>query len=529
MRGTIVHIAGSMGRSCLKLNIRFSLLLVVGVMATAAHAQVPYPNPINHVIVIDQENRSVDNLFGSNSPNNQFYLPGLDVSTTGQAYTIVKKKKNVFSVQSISIPLASDLGKGDSSAEYDYDIGHDHLVWQIECDAPSKIDPSNMCAMDGFNRVKPKCDTGTAASGCPGTAYPAYSYVQYQDVAPYFQIASQYGYANYFFQTNQGSSFPAHQFIIGGTSQAGNGLEPAWFAAEEQGGAGSGCLSAATASVAVVNPLTQDLKTKTFPCFDHDTIVDVFAAATIPVTWTYYTPGGSNPWTAPNAIQGICNPVGKNCEGPYWTKGASNGFVDPNPADVLRDIGNCNLNQVDWVIPTGLESDHAAYTDGSGPSWVSSIINAVGYSPCTDLVNGQPLTYWQDTVILVTWDDWGGWYDHVHPPPLPAAAPAIASSYAYGFRVPLLVVSAYTPAGTVDNNTAGLDFGTILKFIEEVFNLSNINSGDLGSFADQWSNGDLSDFFQFSQPPNDFQSIQAPFKPDFFLDPKRPMDPPDDD
>ena len=184
---------------------------------------------------------------------------------------------------------------------------------------------------------------------------------------------------------------------------------------------------------------------------------------------------------------------------------------------------------MDWVIPTGLESDHAAYTDGSGPSWVSSIINAVGYSPCTDLVNGQPLTYWQDTVILVTWDDWGGWYDHVHPPPLPAAAPAIASSYAYGFRVPLLVVSAYTPAGTVDNNTAGLDFGTILKFIEEVFNLSNINSGDLGSFADQWSNGDLSDFFQFSQPPNDFQSIQAPFKPDFFLDPKRPMDPPDDD
>ncbi len=215
MRGTIVHIAGSMGRSCLKLNIRFSLLLVVGVMATAAHAQVPYPNPINHVIVIDQENRSVDNLFGSNSPNNQFYLPGLDVSTTGQAYTIVKKKKNVFSVQSISIPLASDLGKGDSSAEYDYDIGHDHLVWQIECDAPSKIDPSNMCAMDGFNRVKPKCDTGTAASGCPGTAYPAYSYVQYQDVAPYFQIASQYGYANYFFRPIRVPVFPRTSSSLG--------------------------------------------------------------------------------------------------------------------------------------------------------------------------------------------------------------------------------------------------------------------------------------------------------------------------
>jgi phospholipase C len=131
-------------------------------------------------------------------------------------------------------------------------------------------------------------------------------------------------------------------------------------------------------------------------------------------------------------------------------------------------------------------------------------------------------------VILITWDDFGGWYDHVPPPPLPSNAPAIASSYAYGFRVPLLVISAYTPPGTV-SNVMGEDFGTMLKFVEEIFNLGNIQSGGLGAFADQWSNGDLSEFFQFGQAPNAFQSIQAPFPAKVFLDPKRPILPPDND
>jgi hypothetical protein len=88
------------------------------------------------------------------------------------------------------------------------------------------------------------------------------------------------------------------------------------------------------------------------------------------------------------------------------------------------------------------------------------------------------------------------------------------------------VVSAYTPAGTVNNNSAGLDFGTMLKFIEEIFDLGNISPGD---YADFWSNGDLGEFFQFSSPPRSFQSIAAPLKADFFLNPNRPIDPPDND
>ena len=55
-----------------------------------------------------------------------------------------------------------------------------------------------------------------------------------------------------------------------------------------------------------------------------------------------------------------------------------------------------------WVTPTALASDHAEATNGSGPSWVASVVNAIGESK-----------YWDTTAIFVTWDDWGGWYDHV--------------------------------------------------------------------------------------------------------------------
>jgi phospholipase C len=58
-------------------------------------------------------------------------------------------------------------------------------------------------------------------------------------------------------------------------------------------------------------------------------------------------------------------------------------------------------------------SDHSATNLGQGPAWVAAVVNAIGNSVCTDTVNGTTLTYWQDTVIFLTWDDWGGWYDHV--------------------------------------------------------------------------------------------------------------------
>jgi phospholipase C len=511
------------------LKFTSSSLFVFLVGLAAASGQIPYPNPINHVIIIDQENRSLDNLLGSNSPSNLYYLPGLNVSRAGKAYTISNGVKQVFRVNSVAIPMASVPGSPGSIDADDYDPTHSHEpAFTESCDAPLITDPSNKCLMDGFNQVRVQCYPGV--KGCPGPKYPTYAYVQYSDVEPYFQMASRYGYANRMFQTNQGSSFPSHQFTFGGTSQPGVGSEPTWFVVENQtpNTNANGCIALPQETVRLVNPATADENTPIYPCFTHRTMADLFVTHNPPITWTYYTTGYPSLWSAPNAISTICTNSAGACAGPYWTKGAANGYVDPLPSDVLTDIDNCALNQVDWVIPIGLQSDHATLTDGSGPSWVASIVNAIGESRCTDVVDGHTLTYWQDSVILITWDDWGGWYDHVVPPPVPAKAPQEASSYVYGFRVPLLVVSAYTPAGTVSNRN--LDFGAMLKFTEEIFGgLGTISNDPLNRYADYYAYDDLSEFFQFTQPPRSFETIQAPLDKSVFLDPNRPAEPPDND
>jgi len=489
------------------------LVVLLATLAAAQRLQIPFPNPINHVIIIDQENRTIDNLFGSNSPGNPFYLPGLDVAKSGNAWTLTNGKKTVFTVTSVALPLASTVGSKGSILADDYDPNHSHSLWVTACDAPHKTDPSNLCAMDGFNHVSVTCDFG--ATGCPGPKYPPYAYVRFKDVAPYFQIASTYGYANYMFQTNQGPSYPSHLFTFGGTSQPGLGPEPTWFIAENDLTATGkyGCAADPGTLVQLVNPSTQDEKTEIFPCINQSSLADVFAAATPQITWTYYTAGSRALQTSPNSYESLCTVVGGACTGPYWNKGQANGYVNLTPSNILTDISKCKLSQVNWVIPLGLESDHAGLTDGSGPSWVASIINAIGTQPTCS--NGE--TYWNNTVILITWDDWGGWYDHVPPT-------GIHNSYEYGFRVPLIVVSPYAKAAHISHVTH--DFGSVLKFIETTFGLPEVDPAV--GYADSRAD-DLSDCFDLNQTPLKFTAVPSKFNAQYFLNDKRPPEGPDDD
>ena len=135
------------------------------------------------------------------------------------------------------------------------------------------------------------------------------------------------------------------------------------------------------------------------------------------------------------------------------------------------------------MIPNSFNSDHIGdVRNTGGPSWVASIINAVGSSPCT---NPDGSSYWNSTAIIVTWDDWGGWYDH-EPPTI---EPYPQGGYQMGFRVPLIVVSAYTPPGFISNSRE--DFGSVVRFIERNF---RITEGAL-TFADVRGTGDLTEFF----------------------------------
>jgi phospholipase C len=276
----------------------------------------------------------------------------------------------------------------------------------------------------------------------------------------------------------------------------------------------TGCTSPATESVLLIDSTNPDPSTneteKIYPCFDHPTLTDLLNAANI--SWKYYTPLPGSIWTAPNAIQHMCvpnapPPNGTACTGSDWTNN-----VVLNYTQVLTDIASGQLASVTWVIPSGPTSDHAGITDGSGPSWVASVVNAIGNSP-----------FWANTAIIITWDDWGGFYDHVAPP-------GIINSYELGFRVPLIAVSPYAKPAYISHQVN--DFGSILKFIEETFGLSQVAPGASTPYADAFpasTSGDLSDCFDFSQTPLTFQTIPAKNDAAHFLNDKRPPTPPDND
>jgi phospholipase C len=147
------------------------------------------------------------------------------------------------------------------------------------------------------------------------------------------------------------------------------------------------------------------------------------------------------------------------------------------------------LSNVTWITPTAQASDHPMITDGSGPDWVASVVNAVGESQ-----------FWDNTAIFVVWDDWGGWYDHVTPPNY--------SSYDLGFRVPMLVISPYANNGYVSH--VQHEFGSILKFSEEQLGLPSMGTTD--ERAD-----DLSDCFNFDQSPTPFVAIPTTRGKTYFL------------
>jgi phospholipase C len=220
-------------------------------------------------------------------------------------------------------------------------------------------------------------------------------------------------------------------------------------------------------------------------------------------SWTYYSsPGGGTDfggsyWTAPNALSAICVPNSNfdACTGAEWKR-----HVVINPSQVLIDMGakggTCNLKNVSWVIPTSGNSDHPGGTSTGGPDWVANVINTLGESGCK---NSDGSSYWNTTAVIVTWDDFGGFYDHEHP----TIEHSPEGGYQLGFRVPMIFVSAYTRAKYINNDRH--DFGSILRFIELNF---GITEGALG-FADARANTDLTGFYHLNTRPRAFVPIPS--------------------
>jgi len=160
-----------------------------------------------------------------------------------------------------------------------------------------------------------------------------------------------------------------------------------------------------------------------------------------------------------------------------------------DPSQFLTDVKGNNLPSVAWVMPqTDESSEHAPYDISLGQSAVVSEINAVMSS-----------SSWNSTAIFLTWDDSGGWYDHVSPPQL--------DRYGDGFRVPCLIISPYAKHGLVDH-TQG-DFTSLLKFTETDYSLPPLTSRDASA-------NDLVEAFDFSQAPRAPLLLPGPFVPNHY-------------
>lgn len=328
-----------------------------------------------------------------------------------------------------------------SGLEQIFDPQHGHTDWLTEYDGGK---------MDGFDLEKTDPSTSQAN--------PAYEFVDPNEIGPYFSLAKQYGLADRMFASQTGPSYPGHAYIIAGQSNfaIGNPTDPfgRW-----------GCDARTGTTTEVLTPTGNDVVDGPYPCFDYQTLGDLLDRAGI--AWRYYANIGSQAGLA-EILPDPYDAIRHIRFGADWASDTTT-----SPEQILTDIPFGNLAPVSWVNPPFVASDHPQSNLGLGPSWVGAIVNEVEQS-----------RYASDTVVLVTWDDWGGWYDHVKP--------RRKDVMGLGFRVPLLVVSPYVVhPGYVSH--VEHEYGSIVHFIEDVFGLPSLGQRDATS-------DDLSDFFRFAQP-----------------------------
>jgi phospholipase C len=392
--------------------------LIVGVHASGAGVreaenQACAPgtacNPIQHIIIMDKENRSFDSMFGT--------FPGANGATTyvgadGLTHTLTHQPDR----------LPRDISHSPTAAHLAYDGGK----------------------MDKFSQIGGAIQNGVDMSD---------SQLYQSDIPNYWSYARRFTLDDNFFSTIMGPSFPNHLFSIAAedANVDGNPNNPRW-----------GCDAPTTTTVDQRAP--DGTITKTFPCFDFQTLGDLLDAKSI--SWKYYTPSQDQSgyiWSTFDAIKHIRM-------GPDW----QNHVV--NYTQFTTDAAAGNLPTVSWLVQPGGVSDHPPASECVSENWTVQQINAI-------MQNRQE---WAHTAIILTWDDFGGFYDHVAPPQGPNPQTE------YGFRVPAIIISPYARAGTVDHTM--YSYSSMLKFIESTTGLPSLTGLDGGA-------NDMINSFNFTQRP----------------------------
>ncbi len=447
--------------------------------AASSSTSTGAPNDIHkiqHVVVIMQENRSFDTYFGT--------YPGADgIPMQNGTPTVCAPDPETATCVAPFVDHADVNGGGP----------HNYA------NATADIDHGKM---DGFIG-----QATTARKGCADVTDPACAnsttpdvmgYHVQSDIPNYWTYAQNFVLQDHMFEPNASWSLPAHLFLVS-----------EWAAHCTQEGNPSSCVNGTQdnapakpqAAPAVlggqVGPkVTKNNKTNpgnqpiyawtdlTYLLFEHH------------VSWGYYVVAGDEPDCEDDGAL-TCGPVAQASNTPgIWnplpwfdTVKADNQLG--NIQDVKQFYASAKsgtLPEVSWVVPSNAVSEHPPSPISVGQSYVTSLVNAVMDGPD-----------WDSTAIFLTWDDWGGFYDHVAPPTVDALG--------YGLRVPGIVISPYAKSGYVDHQT--LSFDAYDKFIEDDFldgqRIDPASDGRPDPRPDVRENaailGNLLDDFDFGQRP----------------------------
>ena len=414
-------------------------------LAPAAPAHATSTTRISHIVMIVQENRSFDNLFDG--------FPNANTTPTGTDH------------------YGNQIALGTITLEAGKDIDHSHGGFVIEYDGGK---------MDGWDEIT------YFNPGHPGVYADDYpiSRVEQSEVQPYWDMAAQYTLADNMFATESSASFTAHQDLIAATTT----IAPGFSLVDTPTLLPWGCDAPSGTTTPVIGTNGEIDLDGPFPCLSqYATIADLLDKAR--VSWKYYAPV-VNPYVD---IPGPPAP-GTNLAGDVWSafdaiRAVRYGRdwvanVSSPPANVLSDIENGTLPEVSWVIPDFINSDHPEAESNTGPAWVSSIVNEIGQSK-----------YWNSTAIVVTWDEWGGWFDNVSPPQL--------DYLGLGFRVPMIVISPYARPSYISHTQ--YETASLLKFVEETFGLPSLGADDVRAAS-------IGDCLDFTQAPTAFAVIRAPLR-----------------
>lgn len=370
---------------------------------------------IKHIVIIMQENRSFDHYFGT--------YPGADGIPMQNGVPTVCAYDPVTEqcIKPFHDPNDANYGGPHGQAAATADINGGKMDGFVQAVMDGR---SNYCA----DPKTPGCTSGEQGPDVMG-------WHDAREIPNYWAYAQNFVLQDRMFEPSASWSLPAHLFLVSG-----------WSAKCTDPNDPMSCSNDLDNPVA---PATDSTKV------DYAWTDLTYLLHKYNVSWGYFLTEGIEPDCSNDQM--FCDLEPLNLDVPSVMNPLPN-FATVHEdnqlshiratAEFLASLSDGSLPAISWIIPENGASDHPPTSIHAGQAYVTGLINAIMQSP-----------EWGSTVILLAWDDWGGFYDHVVPPKVDVNG--------YGLRVPALLISPYAIRGLIDHQT--LSFDAYLKLIEDIF------------------------------------------------------------